>query len=526
MMVLTRFGRHHRDDRMHARVRFAMRVLLALLPVAAGCSTSPQSTGGPSPDASQGSWSDGSSDGQDTPDALGTEATAGDAAGTEANAGATGTDGGPMSCAAPVASAPSVKLADFESGAIPSSDTMAEGFRGADVTSGTIVHPGANGTTAAAQFDFKANGAIFFQGMTRQQYLDGSSTYHPDLANAVEFYLRVPMGSMLLSAGAGTFGFWTYHWLHGDPWVGTNATGGNLTDSQMHGYSNLRFDPASAGTWQHVVLSTSAFAQSRGNYHFYAARAVVQDQTFFGSLRQFEMVTLRALMVGPTAVDLDELRLVTLPPTAWVCPPFVAQTVSAASGDVAVPVTIFNPTAQMRSYRVFVSSEIGVDRQTLEIAMHDTDNVVAVDDLQAGVGADGGLGAAELFAADAAGQPSGASIVTSGREIVVPVAGNFKGVLVHHVKPAMLGALQPVTSGGHTYMVRRNTLTTSVIVWDPSAPRASDASVVFTGSNADSGHAVPPGFPSYVAPPAGWASTDVAIDQAGGYFVSSLTLTP
>ncbi|MGH7440233.1 MAG: hypothetical protein ACRENE_31460, partial [Polyangiaceae bacterium] len=81
-------------------------------------------------------------------------------------------------------------------------------------------------------------------------------------------------------------------------------------------------------------------------------------------------------------------------------------------------------------------------------------------------------------------------------------------------------------SGGHTYTVRRNTITTSLIVWDPSAPHAGDASVVFTGSNADSSHAPPPGFPSFVAPPTGWASTDVPIDQVGGYFVSSLTLTP
>jgi hypothetical protein len=447
----------------------------------------------------------------------GSDGNTGNDASTEAGSGA---------CASPVSGAAAVKLADFESGAIPSSDTMTEGFRGSDVTNGVIIHPGANGTTAATRFDFGASNAVFYQGMARPQYLDGSSTYHPDLANAVELYVRIPTGSMLLSSTSGTLGFWTYHWLHGDPWVGTNSTGGNLTDSQMHGYSNLRLDPASAGQWQHVVLSTSAFAQSRGNYHFYAARAVVQDQTFFGSLRQFEIVTLQALTTAPTTADLDELQLVTLPPTASVCPPWATQTVSASGGDVSVPVTLVNPTSQARSYRVFLSSEIGLDRQTLEGAMHDTDNVVAVDDLQGGVGADGGLGAAELFAADSAGRPTGTSVVASGQALSVSAGGSFHGVVVHHVKPAMLGASQSVITGGRTYTVRRNTLTTSLIVWDPSAPHVGDTSVVFTGSNADSSHAAPPGFPSYVAPPSGWASTDVPIDEVGGYFVSSLTLTP
>jgi hypothetical protein len=469
-------------------------------------------------------------------DAFASDATAGDAAdatdvdatgsdGTGSNTGEGGTDGSAGSCTAPVASAPAVPLADFESGVIPSSTTMAEGFRDADVSNATIIRPGANGTNAAARFDFATSTAIFYQGMARPQYLDGSSAYNPDLGNAVEFYIRLPSGSMLLSSNAETFGFWTYHWLHGDPWVGTNSTGGNLTDSQMHGYSNLRFDPASAGAWQHVVLSTSAFAQSRGNYHFYAARAVTADQTFFGSLRQFEMTTLQALTTTPTTLDLDELRLVTLAPTASVCPAYVAQTASVGGGDVALPLTIANPTGQARSYRVFISSEIGLDRQTLEIAMHDTDNVVAVDDLQGGVGADGGLGAVELFAEDASGAMTGSSIVATGTPIAVPAGGAFRGLLVHHVRPAMLGASQSVTTGGHSYTVQRNTLTTSMIVWDPSATHAADASVVFTGSNADSSHPAPPGFPPFTAPPRGWGSTDVAIDQVGGYFVSTLTLT-
>jgi hypothetical protein len=506
---------------------------LAALLVGVACGSS-TSTGGSSPDASDGSLSDGPGGGSS---GAGGDAAVGDGAtgdGTASETGADGSSGGSEAggdgsagtCAAPVSSAPGVTLADFESGSIPSSTSAAEGFRDTDVTSGTIIHPGASGTTAAATFDFASSSAVFFQGMNRPQYLDGSSTYHPDLGNAVEFYVRIPSGSSLLSSSAQTFGFWTYHWLHGDAWVGTNSTGGNLTDSQMHGYSNLRFDPASAGSWQHVVLSTSAFAQSRGNYHFYAARAVVYDQTFFGSLRQFEMTTYQNLTSGPATVDVDELRLTTLPPTAAVCPPYAAQTVPASGGDVSVPVTLLNPTAQSRTYRVFLSSEIGLDRQTLEVAMHDTDSVVAVDDLQGGVSADGGLGAVELFAADATGKATGTSVVSSGNGISIAAGGTFRGVLVHHVKPAMLGTSQSVATGGHSYGVRRNTLTTSMIVWDPSAQHAGDNSVVFTGSNADSSHPAPPGFPPYAAPPSGWASTDVPPDQVGGYFVSALTLTP
>jgi hypothetical protein len=492
----------------------ALRVLLVGLPVAAGCSGSSAAPGTGS-DGSVGQDGDGSPQDASRGDALVTDASASEEA-----------EGGTSSCPAPGSIAPAVLLADFESGAVPSSDAMPRGFRGSDVANAAIVRPGANGTGAAADFDFRSSNAIFYQGSARPQYLDGSPTFHPDLANAMEFYLRVPSSSLLFSTSGETFGVWTYHWLHGDPWVGPNASGGNLTDSQMHGYSNMRFDPGAAGQWQHVVLSTSAFAQSRGNYHFYAARAVVQDQTFFGSLRQFELVTLQSLTTGPTTVDLDELRLITLAPTASACPQHVSQTVSAAGGDVAIPIAILNPTAQMRSYRVFVSSEIGVDRQTLETAMHDTDSVVAVDDLQGGVGADGGLGAADLFAADATGHPTGPSVTASGHEIAVGPGATVAAVLVHHVQAAMLGAMQSVASGGHTYTVRRNTLTTSVIVWDPRAPHAGDASVSFGGSNADSDHPAPPGFPRYAAPPAGWASTDVPLDQAGAYFVSSLTLTP
>ncbi|HEY3357810.1 MAG TPA: hypothetical protein VGQ83_31450, partial [Polyangia bacterium] len=352
-------------------------------------------------------------------------------------------------------------------------------------------------------------------------------TYHPDLANALELWIKIPAGSGLLSATSQTFSIYTYHWKPGDPWVGTNATGGNLTDSQMHGYGPLRFDPSGADRWLRVVMATAAFDHSRGNYHFYAARAVAEELTFFGSLRQFQTVFLGDRASGPTTAQLDELRLVTVPPTAAVCPAFAARTVAAGGGDVAVPIELLNPTDAPRTYRAFVSSTIGVDRQTLESAMHDVDDVGAIDDLQAAVGSDGSVGAVELFAADAAGAPTGPSLVPAGGAGITVAAGaSWRGVLVHHVTPGMLGAPATATTGGRSYTVRRDTLVTSALFWDPAAPRLGDAAVVFTGSNADQSHPAPPGFPPFAAPPAGWRSADVPPDQAGGSFVSILTLTP
>ncbi|MFI5300091.1 MAG: hypothetical protein ACHREM_18545 [Polyangiales bacterium] len=447
----------------------------------------------------------------------GADAITGDAAST--------TDAAAGTCAAPVATAPSVLLADFESGAIPTSDSATEGFRGSDVARGTIVHPGAHSTATAASFDYASDNAVFFQGNVRPQYLNGSATYRPDLGNAIELWIKAPAGSATLSSSAATLGLWTYHYKRGDPWVGPNASGGNLTDSQMHGYANFSLAPAAADTWTHLVFTTSAFKQSRGNYHFYAARAVVEDQTFFGALRQFEIVALETLPSG-SQLSLDELRLITLPPTANVCPPSIAKSVSASAGDVLVPITISNPTSKSRTYHVFLSSEIGVDRQTLEGAMHDQDSVASVDDLQGGVGADGGLGAAELFADDGTGHPKGASLAAAGSPLTIASGAEFKGVLVHHVTPGMLGAATSVTSGSKSYSVQRNTLTTSVIVWDPTEPHAGDAAIVGATSNADSSHPAPPGFPTYVAPPSGWGSADVPVDQVGGYFVSVVTLTP
>jgi hypothetical protein len=450
-----------------------------------------------------------------------------------ANAGAGGASAGaggtpaPGACAAPVANAPAVPLADFEAGAVPTSDSAPKGFRGSDVARGTIIMPGANGTTRAARFSFATDDSLFYQSATRPMYLGGSATYNADLANVLQFWMRIPSGSPLLAASGGlTFSVYTYHWKPGDPWVGTNAGGANLTDSQMHGYGPMRFLPAAADKWIRVVMSASAFDHSRGNYHFYAAEAVAEDKTFFGTLRQFQPVFL-ADRTGMPTVDFDELSLVTLPPTAAVCPASYAASVPAAGGDVVVPVVITNPTTTARTYRAFLSSVIGLDRQTIEVATHDADDVSAVDNLQGAVNSDGGLGAARLFADDGTGKPTGPDLLAAGGAgIPIAAGGSFRGVVVHHVTAAMLGPMQTVMNAGHSYVLRRDTLTTSMVVWDPSAARVGDAAAVFTGSNADASHPAPPGFPPFADPPAGWHSADVPPDQVGGYFVSVLRLQP
>ncbi len=417
-----------------------------------------------------------------------------------------------------------VPLADFDSGTIPSSEAGAtEGFRNSDVARGTIVMPGANGTADAAEFSFSTDTSIFFQGNLRPQYLDGTAIYKPALANALEFWMQIPAGSALLSTTQQTFSVFTYHWKPADPWVGPN-TGANLTDSQMHGYGPMRFDPAGADRWLRIVMSASAFDHSRGNYHFYAARSIVEDLQMVPAMRQFQPVWTVPVGSGPATVRFDNFQLLTLCATASVAPDSSVQIVSASGGDVLVPITLGNTGDAARSYRVFLSSTIGVDRQVLESAMHDTDSVATIDDLQGGVNSDGGPGAAELFADDGTGHPAGQSIVAAAAAIPVPAHGTWKGVIVHHVTPGMLGAMTNVMSQGMTFAVRRDTLVTSAIFWDPSEPRLSDSAVVFTGSNADLSHPAPPGFPAYTDPPAGWHSTDVPPDQVGAYFTSVLHL--
>ncbi|MEI8254041.1 MAG: hypothetical protein WCJ30_00045 [Deltaproteobacteria bacterium] len=485
---------------------------LALVALSLACASPASTDAGPDTRAS----TDAADDRTAQPDTIITDTTPGNDAG----------ESGSSTCPPPASVAPSVPLVDFESGAIPTSDTDPRGFRGGDVARGTVISPGAHGTAHAARFSFATDTALFFQSRTRPVYFDGSQTYHPDLANALAFDLRIPAGNPVLSASGGpTLGVWSYNWNPADPWIGSNPTGGNLTDSQMHGYGNMRFDPSGADRWIHVVMSSSAFQVSRGNYHLFAARAIAGDLTFFGTVRQFEFVLLGGASAG-ASLDMDEVQLVTLAPTAQICPGSLVRTATASGGDIREPVEVVNPTDTARTYRVFISSVIGADRQTLEVAMHDTDSVAAIDDLQGAVGSDGSVGAVELFAVDAAGMPAGGSVIPAGAEITLAPHAAWRGALVHHVTPGMLGPVVTASTGGRSYMVRRDTLTTSVIVWDPHEPRRGDAAVVFTGSNSDSSHPAPPGFPTYRDPPAGWRSSDVPPDQVGAYFTSILRLTP
>ncbi|NOY45291.1 MAG: hypothetical protein GXP50_07555 [Deltaproteobacteria bacterium] len=74
--------------------------------------------------------------------------------------------------------------------------------------------------------------------------------------------------------------------------------------------------------------------------------------------------------------------------------------------------------------------------------------------------------------------------------------------------------------------MRRDTLTTSVIAWDPDEPSSPGMEWIRVApSNADDGrHRPPPGFPPQERPPEGWRSRDVPPDQAAAYLVTEITL--
>src|SRR6185312_16283989 len=124
-------------------MRTALASIVAVGTLAAlACSSSSTTPGdqGGSPDASLGD--DGSPQATDG-------SSASDGASSSSSSSGGDSSSGAASCASPVASAPSVTLADFESGSIPSSDTSPEGFRASDVARGALVQPGADGTAHA-----------------------------------------------------------------------------------------------------------------------------------------------------------------------------------------------------------------------------------------------------------------------------------------------------------------------------------------------------------------------------------------
>lgn len=421
------------------------------------------------------------------------------------------------------APSPVVRLADFEAG-VPAPTATAAGFHPRASELAVPLSGGARGTGRFGRFFLTpySRSAYFQYGLRRRYLATGTSLYRPGAANALSFWIRVGEGSHLLCGEAeGRLGVWTYHWRSDDRFVGgANGTSGT-TDSMMHGYANVCLDQAAAGRWVRVELSESAFKQQRDYYHFYAARGVTGGLEFFPSLRQLQFVLLGSFD-GVEQVDLDELELLRRTPTAAFEPEYAALAASVAEGDLHVPVVLKNPTGRHRRYRVFASSALGVSRDALNRVFGESDDIQAITAVQKGVGGGGGVGAAELRDAD------GADVIAGAREIAIPAGGEWRGTLVHRLRPEMRGDSRTVAHGGRSWEARRDTLTTSLIAWDPDEPPGEGmAWVRAPGSNADAArHTPPPGFPPQTRPPRGWRSEDVPLGQVGAYLVTEIRLDP
>lgn len=428
-------------------------------------------------------------------------------------------------------------LAAFEDG-IPCSDQHDPvGFRKQDKDRGRVVDGGAAGTAKSAAFRFDTgNIDIYLQGNVRRRYLlTGSEKYVADGPNLLTFWVKLPPDSPLIAReelvkvgdrvigrkknDRPTITLMTYHWRQGDMGVGGPSNQGLMTDSNMHGYSEFRFTDKAAGKWVKVALSPSAFRMSRNYYHFYGANAITDDLGLFSSLRQLQF-RVEAKMQKSAEVQIDEIRMETAAPTAVFDKGFHAATVPASGGDFAVPVTIRNPTDRERRYRVMASSFLGAEREILNRIAAMADDLTPMREIQAKVWGDGGIGVADLVGDD------GTKATGAYREIVIPAGGVWKGKVVHHIKPEMLGSESIYRYRDYEFPVKRDTLTTSVIVWDPADPanEAIDFIAVNPHNSDDGNHSGPPGFPKQVRPPEGWRSENIPYNQVGGYFVSVLTL--
>lgn len=429
------------------------------------------------------------------------------------------------------ASGMEVKLANFENG-IPCSECVdTAGFRKHDVMRASIVNDGTEGSSKSAAFrllpemgTMPEKKDFFFQGRLRRMYLATSSTLYDEKGpNAFSFWIKLNPGSALIGNGSekkNTFGVWTYHWRFGDDGVGGKSNKELATDSMMHGYSNFLFNKKAAGKWVRVVLTPSAFQQSRYYYHFYSAGGTTDDLEFFPSLRQIQF-HINSDIKSQEEIRVDQMKLIYLEPTAIFNKKYFTNRVKKDAGDVVIPVTIENPTDRNRKYRVFISSFLGVDRDALYAAHTLTDSFEPPRIMQAETGGDGGTGAVELI------NDRGYSVIDKGEDLVISAKSVWKGKLVHHVKPEMLGKTRVAYTHGYKFQSRRNTLTTSVVVWDPYDDTVSAMDYIkVLPSNADDGaHQSPPGFPEQERPPLGWRSEDIPINQAGGYFVSVIHLT-
>jgi hypothetical protein len=422
-------------------------------------------------------------------------------------------------------------LADFENGVPCSECGDKAGFRRQDIRRAILVNDGAEGSTKSAAFrlrpdtgDTPVREDLFFQGRLRRMYLDTNSAVYDEMGpNALSFWIKLNPGSFLIGNSTerkNTFGVWTYHWLSGDARVGGPSNDALATDSMMHGYGNFLFNTKAAGKWVRVVLTPSAFQLRRYYYHFYAARGTTDDLEFFPSLRQIQF-HIASEIKTQEEIRIDQIKLIYLEPTAVIDKKYFTDTVKKNAGDVVVPVTIGNPTGRSRKYRVFISSFLGVNREALYAAHTLTDSFEPPRIMQAEAGGDGGVGVVELI------DETGDSVIEKGKEIAISAGSIWKGRLVHHIRPDMLGRNRVTYSQGREFLSRRDTLTTSVVVWDPYDETAGAMDYIETlPSNADDGaHKPPPGFPEQKRRAEGWRSGDIPINQAGGYFVSVIKVT-
>ena len=430
-----------------------------------------------------------------------------------------------------------IVLANFET-KIPCSECGdGLGYRRRDLARGQLVEGGAEGTAQSAVFSFDGkNIDLYYQGDVRRKYLATGTPEYVELPhNALSFWVKIPEDSPLLArveeihagervigrkvqSGA-LFNVWTYHWRQGDMGVGGPSNHGLATDSNMHGYANFRFKESAAGKWVNVVLTPSAFRQSRNYYQFYAGRANTDELDFFGSLRQLQ-IRIRDPEERSFSLRLDEVKLTYLPPVVLFDQEFHRAEVPAKDAEYRVPVRLTNPTDKDRRYRVFISSNLGIDRELLSTVFGLTDAMAPMREMQIKAGSGGGIGVVELV------EKKGKVVEGPGGEIKIGAGQSWEGYLVHHLKAEMLGDAFTYRHGTYEFDARRDTLTTSVIVWDPEDEGPGFCRhIEVQASNADDGHhRGPPGFPRQKRPVEGWRSENVPLDQAGGDFVTVIRL--
>ena len=416
-----------------------------------------------------------------------------------------------------------VMLADFENG-IPCSECGDQkGFRKIDKKMAELVAEGARESRKSIQITITPlYRDLFYQGRVRRMYLsNGSDKYDPEGPNALSFWLKLPGSSPLVKQKSRrAFNVWSYHYRPGDTTVGGPDNKSLATDSMMHGYANFGFSDHAAGKWFNVVLSASAFQISRYYYHFYAAQATTGNLNFFPSLRQLQFRF--GAMSGENAwLKLDQMRLIHKTPSVKFLENYNSAVMSKNAGTYKVPVRLVNPSNETKKYRIFISSCLGIKREKLQQAIALSDSFRTSRQMAEMAGTSGGTGVVTLE------DENGRSIVDTAEEITVLPNTVWKGVLVHYLKPEMLGNRQSVQVDGQAIFFKRDTLTTSVVVWDPFSEKDHSAGCLIPlSSNADdANHKPPPGFPEQKLLPKGWQSCDIPINQVGGYFVSVIRLT-